>query len=112
MILLEQVSKHYGAVKAVEEVSFEVKAGETLVLLGTSGCGKTTTLRMINKLVEPSGGKIWVNGQSITHISPEDLRRGMGYVLQNTGLFPHYAIAENIAVVPKLLRWPQARIQS
>ncbi len=112
MILLEQVSKDYGAVKAVEEVSLEVKAGETLILLGTSGCGKTTTLRMMNKLVEPSGGNIFLNGQLINNILPETLRRGMGYVLQNTGLFPHYTVAENMAVVPKLLKWSPARIQS
>jgi osmoprotectant transport system ATP-binding protein len=112
MILLEQVSKHYGSVKAVEEVSFEVKAGETLVLLGTSGCGKTTTLRMINKLVEPTSGTIVINGQPINNIPPEVLRRGMGYVLQNTGLFPHYTVAENMAVVPKLLKWSPEQIQS
>ena len=112
MIVLEQVSKIFGAVKAVDQVSFKVKAGETLILLGTSGCGKTTTLRMINKLEEPSGGKILVNGQPITNILPTVLRRGMGYVLQNTGLFPHYTVAENIAMVPKLLHWSAERIRT
>lgn len=112
MIFLDQVSKYFGAVKAVENVSFTVPEGEILILLGTSGCGKTTTLRMINKLEEPSAGEIFVNGQRITDIAPEILRRGIGYVLQNTGLFPHYTVAENIAVVPKLLKWSPDRIQS
>lgn len=112
MIVLDRVSKYFGETKAVDDVSFTVKAGETLVLLGTSGCGKTTTLRLINKLAEPSAGSIAVNGQPIKNIPPEKLRRNIGYVLQNTGLFPHYTVAENMAIVPKLLKWPPSRIQS
>jgi osmoprotectant transport system ATP-binding protein len=95
---------------AVADVSFEVAEGETLVLLGTSGCGKTTTLRMINRLIEPSGGSVFVNGTDVRSARIEALRRGIGYVLQDSGLFPHYTVAENIAVVPRLLRWDARRI--
>lgn len=118
MIKLEGVTKSFARVNgspatarpAVDNVSFEVGEGETLVLLGTSGSGKTTTLRMINRLVEPSGGAITIQGRNIQDVSPETLRRGMGYVLQESGLFPHYTVAENIAVVPRLLRWDARRI--
>ena len=103
MIIAEQVSKYFGYTKAVDDISFTVKEGENLVLLGTSGCGKTTTLRMINRLTEPSAGNIMVNGESIMEQQPEKLRRSIGYVLQHNGLFPHYTVAENIAVVPRLL---------
>ncbi len=112
MIKVEHLSKHYGQAKAVNDISFEVVDGDNLVLLGTSGCGKTTTLKMLNRLIEPTSGQIWINGQDITSQSPELLRRGIGYVLQNTGLFPHYTIAENIAVVPNLLKWDKQRIQN
>lgn len=105
MIQLEKVSKHYSHTKAVDNISFEVKEGETIVLLGTSGCGKTTTLRMINRLAESTSGEIVVNGQNIKEQPAEKMRRGIGYVLQHHGLFPHYTIAENIAIVPNLLKW-------
>jgi len=111
MIIVDQVSKYFGTAKAVDDVSFTVAEGETLILLGTSGCGKTTTLRMINRLLEPSAGKILVKGEPIKNLPPELLRRGMGYVLQHTGLFPHYTIAENMATVPKLLKWDKERIR-
>ncbi|PSR56360.1 glycine/betaine ABC transporter ATP-binding protein [Adhaeribacter arboris] len=111
MIEVKQVSKNFGPVKAVDNVSFSVAAGETLILLGTSGCGKTTTLRMLNKLEEPSAGIITFNNQPISEIPPEQLRRRMGYVLQHTGLFPHYTVAENMAIVPRLLKWESRRIQ-
>ena len=111
MIVAEKLSKHFKNTVAVKDVSFEVKEGENLVLLGTSGCGKTTTLRMINRLVEPSSGNIYINGKSIFAQPAEILRRGMGYVLQNNGLFPHFTIAENIAVVPRLLQWSNAQIE-
>ncbi|KAA2238556.1 ABC transporter ATP-binding protein [Chitinophaga agrisoli] len=111
MIKLEHVYKYFSQNRpAVSDVSLEVQPGETLVLLGTSGSGKTTTLRMINRLVEPSEGNILVNGKRIQDQSPEDLRRGIGYVLQENGLFPHYTVAENIAVVPNLLGWDKTRI--
>jgi len=109
MIKVSQLSKHFGAVKAVDDISFEVREGETLALLGTSGCGKTTTLKMLNRLIEPSAGVIEVNGQNILQQQPESLRRNIGYVLQNTGLFPHYTIEENIAVVPQLQGWGKTK---
>jgi osmoprotectant transport system ATP-binding protein len=110
MIGVENLSKYFGKVKAVDGISFKVKEGENLILLGTSGCGKTTTLKMINRLIEPTNGKITVNGKNVTEQQPEELRRSMGYVLQNTGLFPHYTVAENIAIVPQLLKWDKKRI--
>jgi len=110
MIVAEHLSKHFNQTVAVDDISFEVKEGETLVLLGTSGCGKTTTLKMINRLAEPSDGRISVNGKDVLEQNPDQLRRGIGYVLQNNGLFPHYSVAENIAIVPKLLKWDQQKI--
>ncbi len=110
MIFAEHLSKHFGKTTAVDDISFEVKEGETLVFLGTSGCGKTTTLKMINRLTEPSGGRIAVNGKDVLAQNPDQLRRSIGYVLQNNGLFPHYTVAENMAVVPKLLKWDQQKI--
>jgi len=112
MIKVEAVSKSYGNTLAVKQVSFEVSEGENLILLGTSGCGKTTTLKMINRLITPDAGNILVNGKDIAKEKPEVLRRGIGYVLQNTGLFPHYTVAENIAIVPKLLGWEKEKIKS
>jgi osmoprotectant transport system ATP-binding protein len=111
MIKVEHLSKHFGKVKAVDGISFDVKEHENLILLGTSGCGKTTTLKMINRLIEPSGGKIFIDGKNIFEQNPEILRRGIGYVLQNNGLFPHYTVAENIAIVPQLLKWDKKRIE-
>lgn len=111
MIQLTNVSKHYNNRKAVDGVSIKIEEGETIVLLGSSGCGKTTTLRMINRLTEPTTGNIFVNGQSIKEQAPELLRRQIGYVLQHYGLFPHYTVAENIAVVPKLLNWTKEKIE-
>jgi osmoprotectant transport system ATP-binding protein len=111
MIKVEQLSKHFGNVKAVDEISFAVKEHENLILLGTSGCGKTTTLKMINRLIEPSGGAVFIDGKNILNQQPEILRRSIGYVLQNNGLFPHYTVAENIAIVPQLLKWDKKRIE-
>jgi osmoprotectant transport system ATP-binding protein len=112
MILLQNVSKNYNSIKAVDDISFEVKEGETLVLLGTSGCGKTTTLRMINRLIEPSSGSIFLNNKDILKQPAESLRRGIGYVLQHHGLFPHYTVAENIAIVPNLMKWDKQKIEN
>ncbi len=112
MINVQGVSKYFGQVKAVDTISFEVKEGENLILLGTSGCGKTTTLKMINRLIEPTSGSINVNGVDVTKQSPEILRRGIGYILQHNSLFPHYTVAENIAVVPHLLQWDKNKIRS
>ncbi|WP_026899410.1 ABC transporter ATP-binding protein [Daejeonella oryzae] len=110
MIKVQNLSKSYGLLKAVDSISFNVRHGETLILLGTSGCGKTTTLRMLNRLIEPSKGSIELNGRDITTEQSEKLRRGIGYVLQDNGLFPHYTVAENIAIVPKLLKWDKQKI--
>lgn len=112
MISLNNVVKKFGNAIAVDDISFTVSEGENMVLLGTSGCGKTTTLRMINRLIEPSSGSISVAGKNVKDISPEDLRKNIGYVLQYNGLFPHYTIAENIAIVPELLKWPRQKIKN
>jgi osmoprotectant transport system ATP-binding protein len=109
MIVAKNISKDFNGIHAVNNISFEVKEGETMVFLGTSGCGKTTTLKMLNRLIEPSSGKITINGQDIFSSKPEILRRSIGYVSQNNGLFPHYTVAENIAIVPDLLGWDKAR---
>jgi osmoprotectant transport system ATP-binding protein len=110
MIELKNISKTFGNTQAVKNISFSVKKGETLVLLGTSGCGKTTTLKMINRLIEPDFGDLFINGEKIKTIQEEKLRLGIGYVLQNHGLFPHFTIAQNIAIVPKLLKWDNDKI--
>ncbi|HZY35414.1 MAG TPA: ABC transporter ATP-binding protein [Mucilaginibacter sp.] len=111
MIKVQQLRKHFGKVKAVDDISFEVKEHENLILLGTSGCGKTTTLKMINRLIEPSAGNVLIDNKNISEQQPEILRRGIGYVLQNHGLFPHYTVAENIAIVPQLLQWDKKRTE-
>ncbi len=110
MIKVERVVKYFGKTKAVDDISFEVGETENVVMLGTSGCGKTTTLRMINRLIEISSGDIYIAGRNIKDVPPEELRRNIGYVLQHNGLFPHYTIAENIAIVPNLLKWPKDKI--
>ncbi len=113
MIRLEALTKVYataqGALPAVDRVSFEVGEGETCVLLGPSGCGKTTTLRMINRLVAPTSGKIFIAGRDTDTVDPVELRRGIGYVIQQIGLFPNMTVAENIGVVPRLLGWDAAK---
>src|SRR6266478_3574168 len=113
MIRLQGLSRRYstarGTVTAVDDVTLEVTDGETCVLLGPSGCGKTTTLRMINRLVLPTSGKIFIAGRDTDGIDPVELRRGIGYVIQQIGLFPNMTVAENIGVVPRLLGWSTAR---
>jgi osmoprotectant transport system ATP-binding protein len=115
MIRLEALTKvfpssHAGAA-SVDRVSFEVAAGETCVLLGPSGCGKTTTLRMINRLVVPTSGKVFIAGRDTDAIDPVELRRTIGYVIQQIGLFPNMTVAQNIGVVPRLLKWDAARMR-
>lgn len=111
MITLEQVSKEFTsngqAVRAVDNVSFEVGEGELHVLIGPSGSGKTTTMRMINQLEEPSEGRITINGRDIQSFDVVELRRNIGYVIQQGGLFPHFTVADNVSVVPRLLGWPK-----
>ena len=112
MISLEHVTKRYsetGAV-AVDDLSLQIPEGMTVALIGPSGCGKTTTMRMINRLVDPTMGRILVGGEDVTQMNPILLRRRIGYVIQQVGLFPHMTIAHNIAAVPKLLGWDAARI--
>ena len=113
MIRLQGLSRSYatprGTVTAVDDVTLEVVDGETCVLLGPSGCGKTTTLRMINRLVLPTSGKIFIAGRDTDGIDPVELRRGIGYVIQQIGLFPNMTVAENIGVVPRLLGWNAAK---
>lgn len=104
------LTRRYGSHTAVQDVSFRVEAGQTLVLLGPSGCGKTTLLRMLNRLVEPDSGTVLLNGQDVRHQPPALLRRGIGYVIQQVGLLPHYTVAENVAVVPQLLGHAPAAI--
>lgn len=110
MIEAIELTKKYQGYAAVNRISFQVREGETLGLVGTSGCGKSTTLKMLNRLIEPSSGRIIINGQDVQQIPPEKLRRGIGYSIQNSGLFPHYTVAENVAVVPRLLKWKEKRI--
>jgi osmoprotectant transport system ATP-binding protein len=112
MIRLESLTKVYPgqAEPAVDDVTMEVPEGEIVVLVGPSGCGKTTTLKMINRLIEPSSGRIFLEGEEVTRVDPNRLRRRIGYVIQQIGLFPHQTIADNIAVVPRLLGWDKDRI--
>src|SRR2546427_4439794 len=109
---LREVTKRYGDTVAVDRLSFTVPAGRICVLVGPSGCGKTTSLRMVNRLIEPSSGEILIDGQNVLADDPTQLRRRIGYVIQQTGLFPHQTVAENIATVPRLLGWPKERIQA
>lgn len=111
MIKFENVSKKFpGGVTAVDGLTLEVKEGETLVLLGTSGSGKTTTMKMVNRLIEPTSGTILINGSDIMSQNVIELRRNIGYAIQHIGLFPHMTVAENIAVVPALLSWTDSKI--
>lgn len=105
MIHLDRVSKRYAGQEhpAVAELTMDIKQGEFVVLVGPSGCGKTTTLRMINRLVEPTAGRIFIDGVDVTHSDVDQLRRGIGYVIQQIGLLPHLTIADNVALVPKML---------
>jgi osmoprotectant transport system ATP-binding protein len=113
MIRLDQVSKHYpNGTVAVGELSLDIPEGQICVLVGPSGCGKTTTLKMINRLIEPSSGRIFLAGDDVTHVDAVQLRRRIGYVIQQVGLFPHQTIATNVGTVPKLLGWPKAQIST
>lgn len=96
----------------LRDLSFEVEPGKTLVLLGRSGSGKTTALKMVNALVVPTSGEVLVESRATTEWNPIELRRRIGYVIQETGLFPHFTVAQNVAVVPRLLEWPQSRIEA
>lgn len=110
MIEVIHAQKSFGGFPAVADVSFSVERGRTMVLLGSSGSGKTTLLKLINRLIEPSAGEITIDGTPVKNRAPEQLRRGIGYVIQRVGLFPHLTVAENVAVVPGLLKWDKRKI--
>jgi len=113
-IVFDRVSKVFSgaAGPAVNEVSLEVPDGKTAVILGTSGSGKTTLMKMVNRLCEPTSGRIFVEGTEIRALQVNDLRRRIGYVIQQIGLFPHWTVAQNVATVPGILGWPKARIEA
>lgn len=111
MIQLEGLSKSYGDVVAVEDLTLTVGTGELLVLLGGSGSGKTTTLKMINRLIEPSSGLVRLDGTDTMSMPAHELRRRIGYAFQRVGLFPHLTVAENIAITPSLLGWSTDRVR-
>jgi osmoprotectant transport system ATP-binding protein len=115
VVSLEHVTKRYGGAgtpPAVDDLSLTINAGEICVLVGPSGCGKTTTMKMINRLIEPTSGRITIDGQDVMQLPAVELRRGIGYVIQQVGLFPHMTVADNVAVVPRLLHWPATRIRA
>lgn len=112
MIRFEGVSRRFAGAErpAVDGIDLDIAAGTTCVLIGPSGCGKSTTLRMVNRLVELDAGRVLLDGRDVAEVDPVRLRRGIGYVLQGIGLFPHRKVAENVATVPRLLGWTRARI--
>ncbi|MFF0084589.1 betaine/proline/choline family ABC transporter ATP-binding protein [Streptomyces canus] len=112
-IELENLTKRYPGTPrlAVDNVTMDIKAGELVVFVGPSGCGKSTTLKMINRLIEPTGGRIRINGEDVTDIDPVKLRRKVGYAIHSAGLFPHMTVAQNIALVPKMIGWGKDRIK-
>ncbi|WP_443050504.1 betaine/proline/choline family ABC transporter ATP-binding protein [Streptomyces sp. H27-D2] len=110
---LENLTKIYpgNSTPSVDSVNMEIAAGEMVILVGPSGCGKSTTLRMINRLIEPSSGRIRIGGEDVTDIDPVKLRRKVGYAIQSSGLFPHMTVAENIALVPKMIGWSKSKVK-
>ena len=109
MIQFEHVCKSYGKTPILKDLNFTIPDGQFVVLIGPSGCGKTTTLKMINRLIQPDTGKIYLNEEDITSKDKVELRRHIGYVIQQIGLFPNMTVAQNICVVPKLLKYDKAR---
>jgi osmoprotectant transport system ATP-binding protein len=109
MIECRNVSKSYGSNLVVKNLNLEIPDGQFIVLIGPSGCGKTTTLKMLNRLIEMDSGEIYINGKNILNMNPEKLRSGIGYVIQQIGLFPNMTVEENICVVPRLLKWDKDR---
>src|SRR5580658_1392063 len=110
MLRFSNVSYRAGGTEILRDLTCEVEQGRTLVLLGRSGSGKTTALKMVNALLLPSTGEVLVEGRATTAWNPIELRRRIGYVIQETGLFPHFTVARNVGLVPRLLGWPEARI--
>ena len=111
-IRLEGVRKEFTGTVAVADLTLEVPAGELVVLVGPSGCGKSTILRMCNRLIEATAGRILLGEEDITRVDPVRLRRRIGYVIQNVGLFPHQSVRDNVATVPRLLGWPRAQVDA
>jgi osmoprotectant transport system ATP-binding protein len=110
---LENVNKQFAqGSNAVRNLTLDIRGGETCVLIGPSGCGKTTTLRMINRLIDPDSGRILIDGEDTGGVDPAKLRLKMGYVIQNTGLFPHMTVGDNVGTVPRLWDWDRARIKA
>ena len=109
MLRFDHVSLSYGSQTILNDLSFEIQEGQFAVLIGPSGCGKTTTLKMINRLIQPNSGHIYLNDQDISAVDRVELRRHTGYVIQQIGLFPNMTVAQNICVVPKLLKWPKEK---
>lgn len=113
MLKFEHVSKVYkNGNTAVDDLSFKFEQGEFICFIGPSGCGKTTTMKMINRLIEPTKGSIYINGENVMEKDPVQLRREIGYVIQQIGLFPHMTIRQNISLVPKLLKWPEEKCRA
>ena len=110
MLEFKNITKVFKNQTVLKNISFKVNKGEFIVIVGPSGCGKTTTLKMINKLISPSSGSIYVDGKDIKEQDTIKLRRNMGYVIQQTGLFPHMSVGENIGIVPELEKWPEDKI--
>ena len=110
MIRLENITKKYGNITAVNNVNLEISEGEMSVLLGLSGCGKSTIIKMINRLFTPTEGNIYINNKNINDYDVVNLRRSIGYVVQSVGLFPHMTVYENVATIPKLLKWSKDKI--
>jgi len=114
VVALEHLSKRFGppgTPPAVTDLSLTIPAGEICVLVGPSGCGKTTTMKMINRLVEPTSGRVTIAGEDVMAMPAVELRRRIGYVIQQVGLFPHMTVADNVSIVPRLLRWPEPRVR-
>src|SRR5919204_2686854 len=110
-IVFDHVTKRYPGRReaAVNDLSLTIPAGEICILVGPSGAGKTTAMKMVNRLIEYDEGDITIDGRSVRDHDPTELRRGIGYVIQQVGLFPHMTVADNVATVPRLLGWPRAR---
>ncbi|WP_128255328.1 ABC transporter ATP-binding protein [Falsirhodobacter deserti] len=112
MIGLHNLSKHYDDLRAVDDVSLSIETGSVVAIVGTSGSGKSTLLRLVNRLIEPTAGHVTLNGQDTRDMPAFELRRRIGYVIQDHGLFPHWTVARNIATVPRLLGWPKDKIRA